>query len=228
MPASMRINIKEVKIYLISPCTGKYRDRVRTVVDRLMDQGFKRIEIVRSVEDSVGINSLNRTDIMIMDWEKGGSEPFIILEDDCGFYNLRDGYEWIDVPDDADAVYLGVANWIYPYGVDSLYGRRGHIIENTPAYLVDNGGDTVQIKGMTSTHAVMYFNRAYTNKFAEVMGTLLSYQTSLDLVFAALQPAHKVYALKKPVFYQDNALGGQEIVTKLNYNGSRYEFYAGR
>lgn len=218
----MKINIKDVKVYLISPCVGKYAGRVRIVLDRLMSQGFKRIEIIKSVEDPVPINSLNRTNIEIFEIEKASHEPFIILEDDCGLYNLFDGYEWVDIPDDADAVYLGVSKWIYPHSLASLYGLRESIQENTSEFLINTEGSCVQIKGMTSTHAVLYRNREYTNAFTQTMKTLLSYETSLDLVYAVLQPLYKVYALKRPFFYQDGTLGGQEEVTKLKYNGSQF------
>lgn len=214
----MIIDIKKVKVYLISPGHDKYRQRLQTVFMRLVDQGYTDIEFVRSVPDPSGTNSLTRTVFEIFKKELSGDRPFMILEDDCQVYFDR---QTIECPDDADAVYLGVAKWIYPHPYSTL-GQGYHIRPNTSADCLDIHPQVTRILGMTSTHAILFLNREYTRKFITYMEPLLSRAIPHDLVFATLQPNYNVYALKNPMYYQDTTIGGQEDVTRLIYNGSHY------
>lgn len=126
----MRIDLTTTKVYLISPCVGKYQDRALAVLDHLMTRGFGRVELVRSIPDARQ---------MIFEWQKDTNEPFLLLEDDCGPMSGIDTV--IEVPDDADAVYVGVSD----------------------AVVTDLGGadsQCVRIRGMASgAHAILYTNK---------------------------------------------------------------------
>ncbi len=217
----MIINLKKTKVYLVSPGTGKYSSRLITVFSRLVSLGFERIEFYRSVVDASGLNSLNKTNIAIFEQElKSPEEPFIIIEDDCGFTGPVP--DELEIPDDCDAFYLGLAKWVYPHSYETL-GRGYHIRENKSEDVEDIGAGLVKLKGFTSTHAVLYFSRSYMEEFIRRMKPLTLRQDaiiSLDLVFATMQPQSKVYALKNPLCFQDSQLGGQEAVTHISYNGS--------
>ncbi len=218
----MIINLKKIKVYLISPATGKYTDRAVEVFKRLIAQGFERVELYRSVVDiASGLNSLNKTNIAIFEQElRGPQEPFIIIEDDCGFTGPVP--DELEIPDDCDAFYLGLAKWVYPHSYETL-GRGYHIRENKPEDVEDIGAGLVRLRGFTSTHAVLYFSRTYMEEFIRRMKPLTLRQDniiSLDLVFATMQPQSKVYALKNTLCFQDKLLGGQEDVTRISYNGS--------
>ncbi len=217
----MIINLKKTKVYLVSPGTGKYSSRLITVFSRLVSLGFERIEFYRSVVDASGLNSLNKTNIAIFEQElKSPEEPFIIIEDDCGFTGPVP--DELEIPDDCDAFYLGLAKWVYPHSYETL-GRGYHIRENKSEDVEDIGAGLVKLKGFTSTHAVLYFSRSYMEEFIRRMKPLTLRQDaiiSLDLVFATMQPQSKVYALKNPLCFQDSQLEGQEAVTRISYNGS--------
>ncbi len=218
----MIINLKKIKVYLVSPGTGKYSSRLITVFSRLVTLGFERIEFFRSIVDTAsGLNSLNKTNIAIFEQELNGpQEPFIIIEDDCGFTGPVP--DELEIPDDCDAFYLGLAKWVYPHSYETL-GRGYHIRENKPEDVEDIGAGLVRLKGFTSTHAVLYFSRSYMEEFIRRMKPLTLQQDnviSLDLVFATMQPQSKVYALKNPLCFQDSQLDGQEAVTRISYNGS--------
>lgn len=216
----MLLTLKQVKVYLVSPGHGKYRSRLQTVFMRLVDQGYTDIEFFRSVPDFSGSDSLTRTNIEIFKKEMNNDRPFIIIEDDCQILFDRDA---VEIPDDTDAFYLGVANWVYPHTHDTI-GKGFHIREHNEHDHIDVSQTVTQIRYMTGTHAVVYFNREYMRRFINLSEELLYKKMciSLDLVFATMQPSYKVYALKSPMYYQDGILGGQEGVTKLIYNGQKY------
>lgn len=214
----MRIDVKNTRVYLISPATGKYTDRLMTVFRRLVNAGFSNIVFQRAVQDPSGTNSLTRTNLEIFRKEVNSNEPFIIMEDDCALWN---DYSSIDIPDNADAVYLGVSLWIYPHPYDTL-NKGYHIRENTAVDIQSIDEHLTKINGMTSGHAILFVNRDYIRNFISLMEPLLPRTTPHDLVFATMQPQSHVYALKKPMFYQDTTLGGQENVTRLEFNGQTY------
>lgn len=229
----MKISLKSVQVYVISPGTGKYTARLLTVFERLVAAGFERITFFKSLpslSDGVakeigvsfhtGTDSLTRTVMAILTQELVGGmrRPFIVVEDDIG---IMHDVDCVEIPDDADALYLGVSKWIYPHGFETL-GRGFHITENGPLHVKDSSGDVTRILGMTGTHAILFINPEYVRQFLAAMTHRLPYSTPHDLVFATLQPKFNVYALKTPMFYQDAVLGGQEAVTRLCYNGERY------
>lgn len=216
----MLLNVKELKIYLISPGIDKYKARVLTVFERLVTSGFNNIEYVKSVPGSNSTDSLSRTNLEIMKKElrNGCSRPFMILEDDV---NILFEYDRIEVPDDADAIYFGVSQWVYPYAFNTL-GNGYHIRTNSATDITDTSPLLTRIKGMTSAHAILFINQEYIRRFINLMTDRLSYITPHDLIFATMHASYNVYALKNPMFYQDKSLGGQENVTKLCYNGVYY------
>jgi hypothetical protein len=216
----MHLDLKRIKVYLVSPGSGKYRPRLHTVFERLVDAGYTNIEFFRSIPADNGTNSLTKTNIEIFKKELNNDEPFMIIEDDCQDYFKHDN---ITIPDDADALYLGVANWVYPHSYETL-GKGFHIREHNETDHIDIDNTVTRIRGMTSTHAVIYFNREYMSRFINSAQSFLDRGMciSLDLVFATLQHSHKVYALKRPIYYQDSTLGGQESFTRIVYNGNKY------
>lgn len=214
----MLIDLQKTKVYLISPATGKYTARLHTVFQTLVAAGFSRIEFVRSVPDATGTNSLTRTNLEIFKRELNSTEPFLIVEDDC---QIDTHCTQLEVPEDADAVYLGVSLWVYPHAYETL-GKGYHIRENQPQDIQPVSNTLAKINGMTSGHAILFVNRDYIRRFIAHMEPLLPQTMPHDLVFATMQPQSKVYALKNPMFYQANALGGQEGVTKLRFNGQCY------
>lgn len=216
----MRINLKDIKVYLISPGSNKYVKRLSTVHDRLVLAGFKRIEFVRSLPGTNVTDSLTRTNLAIMEaeFEGGSCRPFIIFEDDIAIFNDVDSFE---VPENADAVYLGVSKWVYPHGFETL-GRGFHIRPNSGTDIKDINADVTQIIGMTGGHGILFLGPEFTRRFFKSMSTRLEHSTPHDLVLATLHKDFHIYALKAPFVYQDAGLGGQEAVTRLVYNGIGY------
>jgi hypothetical protein len=166
------------------------------------------------------MNSLTRTNLLVFREQLKTSEPFILLEDDCEVWHLPK--EDLEIPDNADAVYVGVSKWIYPHVYERLGQSYTPILTNAPPFIESVSDTLTRVKGMTSTHAILYIGRAYIQKCIEAIEPHLVFMTPHDLVLATQHATHNVYALKEPMFYQDALLQGQEQPTKLIFNGTSY------
>lgn len=213
----MLLNIKNTKTYVISPATGKYKERSEIVLQRLKDAGYTNVQLFISVPAKSGVESLTRTNYAIFEKELNNEEPFIILEDDINFYN---NITTIEVPDDYDLLYLGVSKWVYPHDETTLGLPGYHIRTNNRDYMKSVTEEIAKINGTTSTHAILFRNRDF---IRQVMG-LMDYHEGKsvyhDLIFATNHRYFNVLAIKSPIFYQDAAIGGQQEPTY-------YRFYEG-
>jgi hypothetical protein len=218
----MFLDIKNIKIYLISPAENKYRQRLLTVFERLIDYGFKNVIFFKSIPGINNTASLTNTVKSIFTEELKNDTPFIILEDDSAFLHK---YESIEIPDNLDMLYLGVSLWSYPYPVDTLtLSCRPNIVQNSTATIKSFDSNLTEVNGMTGAHAILYSSREFMRIFINKIDTISKVIPDLphDLLFSALHNSFNVYALKNPMFYQDASLGGQEAVTKLYFNGECY------
>jgi len=139
---------------------------------------------------------------------EGDFRPFVCLEDDCS------ATPWfrhvISVPEDADAVYLGTSI----YGLDPMTGLGYRHVQMAPV-----NSEFVRIYNMLSTHALLFMTRAWTQKCLECVRQALDTDLpgSWDIPIARSMPNYKVYALKKPLFYQDSKMGGHEEPTLIQF-----------
>jgi hypothetical protein len=218
----MILDIKSLKVYIISPGENKYRQRVMTVFDRLLDEGFRNITFFKSLVGPNNTASLTNTVLEIFKQELKNDKPFMIVEDDCAFFTK---YDKIEVPDNWDALYAGVSLWSYYYPLETLYTQhRPHIYPNSSSVVESYDSNLTRIKAMTSGHAIIYNSREYMRTFIQKMGEISKKIDDLphDLLLSVMASTFNVYGLKQPMFYQDSTLGGQEDVTKLTFNGECY------
>lgn len=215
------MDIRQLKVYVISVGTGKYEKRLQSTLQRLQEKGFQKVEHVKSVFDPNPTNSLSLTNLLIFEKEKYQSDPFLIIEDDVEFEQQQDNFIFT-IPPNASAIYIGVSLWIYPHDYHSLMFYRQHIRPIISNDVSSYNEQWVEIKGMTSAHAILYLDRTFINHLSQCIQTHLPLQTPHDLILATIQKQYKVYALKQPIMYQEEAQGGQEDVTRLCWNGTLY------
>lgn len=124
--------------------------------------------------------------------------PFIVFEDDIAIHQYKG---IIEVPDDADAVYLGGSFWGRPDGISK------HITTDIPGI--------VKCLTMSSMHAVLFLNQNLVNEYAK---RLFAKQGICDAVLCdmIIEGNYNFYAVQPVMFYQNSALGGQEKLTKIN------------
>ena len=220
----MLLDIKDITVYIISPGVDNYRTKLITVFERLINEGFKNIVFFKSVSGLNKTASLTNTVMEIFKLELNNDKPFIILEDDCAFFTK---YDQIEVPENTDLLYLGISCWSYPHSVDTLYlPCRPANVYNSKDTLESYNDNLVRIKSMTATHAILYISREFIRTFIDKMTDISNKINNLqhDLLFSSLHQSFNVFGLKRPMFYQDATLGGQEDVTKLIFDIDCYKY----
>jgi hypothetical protein len=134
---------------------------------------------------------------------KDMGEPTLILEDDCV---IASGETVFEVPDDADAIYLGLSNWGYLNSVSKLKNfnyNRHRVFKNV-----------YQVDGMLATHAILYISKDYIEMSKKIAKWSADNDKHVDQGLALIQKYFNVYALSSPVFYQHSNTDATNIKLK--------------
>jgi hypothetical protein len=125
--------------------------------------------------------------------------PFIIFEDDCKVKNFR---KTIDIPDDSDAVYLGISSW----------GRMNS--HSGPCVQYENLNDgLLKIYNMLSAHSVLYLDEEYISLCSKIAYQSFDTAQHQDIGFAEIQRYYNVYAFDDPLFYQTSSNGTDKLLS---------------
>ena len=195
----MRINITEIPIYYINMAKDVHKKEY--IEAQLKAKGFKKIHRIDAVEDKkngrVGLSkSQNKALSQI-------PAPFIVLEDDADPVNFE---PFIDVPDDAHAVYLGNSQWGYMHSHSGFYLKYK---------LVKNMKHIVRIYNMLSSHAILYLDQEYVEMCKKTTKYCAeTYPMPMDVPFAMIQRFFNIYALDKPMFIQKDYEGKMSAAPK--------------
>ena len=115
--------------------------------------------------------------------------PFILFEDDCLLHNFKPE---IEVPDDADAVYLGTSQWARYF---SFSGPFVHYD------IIDK--DIVRVYNMLSGHSILYLTEDYVRmcqRISHHASEVIGYNQ--DPGFAEVQKYFNIYSVNDPFFKQ--------------------------
>ena len=119
--------------------------------------------------------------------------PFIVFEDDCVVKNFNPE---IEIPDDADAVYLGISSW------GRMNSHSGPFVQYEA---LENG--LVRVYNMLGAHAILYLSSEYTSLCSKIAKNFYDISDHQDIGFAEVQRYYNVYAFDDPVFYQTSSNG---------------------
>jgi hypothetical protein len=195
-----RIILKDTKFYFL---TVNNESRKAHIKDEFKE--FSPVEInpvtniSRNKSGSTGFARMVDRGLRDQDRTKP-FQSFILLEDDASKYRSIPSY--LDIPDDADIVYLGLHDW--GYGRDTPI----HVVYSTH---YDN--DLIRVKNLLATHAVMICSATGAALMERCMMESYYLDTPWDIPITHAQPFYKVYAFKTPLIYQDNKYGGKESNT---------------
>lgn len=182
----MKINILELPVFYINLKKEKQKDKE-----------------TRELLEGVGFKNINRFDAILCDTKTEGcarshqkilSEinvdgPFIVFEDDI---EVNNGFNpIIDVPDNADAVYLGLSTF-------SL--SNGRTNQDLIAEQVDDG--MYRIYNMLAAHAILYLNKDYYSFISKAISAMLDAGRNQDNARAETMKYFNIYAPQTPLFYQ--------------------------
>ena len=126
-------------------------------------------------------------------------EPFVLMEDDVAVKRFD---PIIEIPDDADAFYLGISGW------GRMNSHSGPFVQWERV-----SDDILRTYNMLSGHAIMYITDHYIDLAKKICYHAgYNIEDHVDIGFAEVQRWHNVYALDDPYFYQTSSDGNQ-IVT---------------
>lgn len=133
--------------------------------------------------------------------------PFILFEDDCLIFEENFCPE-LEIPEDADALYLGISSWGRMNGHNGQYVQYDEFEEHP---------NLLRIYNMLGGHSIIYLNDFYREMCSKVAYhagyKVKDYQ---DVGFAEIHRWFNVYSLNNPIFYQtSNDLGTAHKLTSF-------------
>lgn len=168
-----------------------HTDRLTKVSNRLSELGitFDRFSAISHERGIVGCGQSHLEVISNIKPET------LVLEDDVV------PTEWfrpvVEIPDEADALYLG--NSIWGYHERSWPKSSIRNIQVTP-----HSENLVRVHNMCSTHAIIYMKQTYIDAVVEMTERCLANDTPFDLGLAKLHSSFTIFASSMPMFYQED------------------------
>jgi hypothetical protein len=185
----MIIDLKNIETFYIN--IKKHQEKNESMIELGNSFGFKkynRVEAIYKSKDSLSGCAASHYKIL-----SRINEMTIILEDDCVIQN---NISKIEVPDDTDAIYLGLSQW----GYQKDLSKPGNFIFNRHGVIKD----IYKIDSMLATHAILYISKRYIDACAAVAKYSEDNSVHIDQGFARIQRYYNVYALGNPIFYQSS------------------------
>jgi len=190
----MNLDLREIPFYYINLDDAVER-KTRTE-NHLKALGIKSINRIPAVRHSNGFAGCART---VSDFLHQITEgPFVLIEDDI------DVKRWdpiIEIPDDADALYLGISGW------GRMNGHSGPFVQWEQ---VDD--NLLRVYNMLSGHAIVYLSGEWVEMARRCCyhaGYVI--ESYYDVQIAEVQRFFNIYALDDPYFYQTSSDGNQKV-----------------
>ena len=189
----MNLDLRDIPVlYINMDKDVEKRERIENHIDRL---GFKTKIRVPGVVHRDGplagcalaqYNALYEVD-----------PPFIILEDDATPFDYN---PIISIPDDADALYLGISSW------GRMNSHSGPFVQ-WEYYFKEVDINLLRVYNMLSTHAILYLNPEYISVCKKIAYHHQEINEHVDIGFTDIQKYYNVYAFNQPLFYQTSSNG---------------------
>jgi hypothetical protein len=202
----MQIDLTELQTYYINlPQHTSKREKIKTLLAGLSFKNVQRLD--GSIYPENPVAGCSRAHYHSLNPEK---VPFILLEDDAFLIEKNWNGGIINVPDDADAVYLGNSTW------GRMNGHNGEFIQYDH---VDEYPGVLRVYNMLATHSILYLSKEYTSMIKRI-----AYHTGYvienynDVAFAEVQRYFNVYAFNDPLFAQSsNENATNRSITTVNH-----------
>jgi len=189
----MNLDLREIPVvYINMDKDVDKRERIENHIDRL---GFKTKIRVPGVVHEDGAragcalaqyNALHEID-----------PPFIILEDDATPFDYN---PIISIPDDTDALYLGISSW------GRMNSHSGPFVQ-WDYYFKEVDINLLRVYNMLGTHAILYLNSEYISVCEKIAYHQHNINEHVDIGFTDVQKYYNVYAFNQPLFYQTSSNG---------------------
>ena len=204
----MTIDLRKIQSLWIGGINKNRELKIKSLLDRL-EYNHKQIPAVISN----GFNGNTQSTKNAIEESIKYNEPVIIFEDDA---NITEHYNnEIDVPSDADAVWLGTSIYGLVNNWESMSLRDG--IYLTQPKKTGEYNNFYKVENMLSLHAVVFITNKYKQSMLNYLQYLINKQTAPDIITAETMKYFNIYACKKPMFFQDdNAHNSSPTLTALD------------
>jgi hypothetical protein len=218
----MQVNIFQSKIYCLT-CEPEYGRKRQHIREQLQDISFEFIEpiigIAKHKSGASGFMRMIEAGLIAQDPKKP-FRPFLMLEDDVAFDDNQKKYYTdnpIVIPEDADILYVGLSNC-------SMNSYAFHYANYYKS--VESHEHIVRIQHMLSTHGILVCSALGAAAIQRTMMEVWFSERPWDVPLAFIQPYYRVYALRRPLVYQDSQYGGDEGCTHITLDNSENAFPA--
>ena len=183
----MKIDIRDIPTYFIN--LDNDVDKYTSTMSLLQYLEFKDVNRFPGIKSERGCERSHHKLLS----DKTIPTPCLVLEDDILFTG-NDNFV-IDIPDDADALYLGLSEW----------GRFLNFLGPGWVHYEKVDDHLVRILNGLSAHAIIYLNEEYRSvarRIAHWHGYVNL--SAFDMGIADIQRYYNVYAVDVPIFKQGN------------------------
>ncbi len=203
----MKINLNTIKFYYLT-CNNKIRKEhlLKEFNTYNLTEVNPFLNLSKKQSGATGYSRMLDLGIRNQDNTKP-FQPFVLIEDDVKKY--REFPNELEIPGECDILYIGLSYW----GIKNKNkGEKGIVCyENI-------NQDIIKIYNMLSTHGMIICSSAGALALQKCLIEDCFKDRGYDISLAQIQPYYNIYALKKPLVYQYQAIGGKELSTKLEYN----------
>jgi hypothetical protein len=201
----MKINFENVPIYCLTcDMNGERKKHV--------EMEFENVKFINPIlgiskykSGASGFIRMIEEGLMLQKFDEP-FKPFILMEDDVSYYEKIDD---VDIPNDTDILYIGLSRC----SMNSNSYHHGNYYES-----IDGYPNIVRIKNMLASHGIMICSSLGASAIQRCMMEIWYTDKGWDIPMSYIQPYYNVYALRKPLVYQDSKYGGMEIDTKIELN----------
>lgn len=200
----MKVDLKNINIYYLTCDTNceKKKHLVENFKGHKLTEVMPKLGIGKYKSGASGHSRM--LDLGVRDQDRTKPfQPFIVVEDDV--IKTKKFKDEIDIPDDADLLYVGISAW----GLIGDKGKKGGL------FLTQHDDKFVRVYNMLSTHGIMVCSAAGLLAMQKCMMECFINNVPFDIPLASQHPFYNVYACKKPMLYQLGRIGGKEDGTKV-------------
>ena len=208
----MYIQLFQSSIYCLT-CEHEQGKKRQHIKEQLCNIPFEFVEPIKNIakhqSGSSGFMRMVEAGLMTQNSMKP-FQPFLMIEDDIVFDIEQKKYYTehpILLPDNADILYIGLSNCSMDETMFHYANYYEPVNENT---------DVIRIKHMLSTHGILVCSALGASAIQRTMMEVWFSDKPWDVPLAFIQPYYNVYALRKPLVYQDANYGGDEGCTRIS------------
>ena len=201
----MEIKLTGIPAYYINLYSDSNRgDKTKSILTSLGFHEIRRSPGFKHKNSVVGCALAHQN---VLDSLKDQTGPFILFEDDIELTHFD---HIIQIPDDADALYLGVSK------MGAVNGTHEELLLVDK---VDKYPHLYRIYNMLAAHAIVYLNMDYVKELSKITQQCIDKEIPIDIGMAEQMAKGKVYALDKPMFIQSPKFRyfTDTAISKLNH-----------